>query len=385
MPGRIETTRPLASTAAELRVYMLGPPRVKWAGQPPRTIRRRLPRALLYRLAARLEPIPREQLGFLFWPDTPDAAARRNLTRQLTHLRRALPDPKVLRTSAGQVILDPDRVWSDTVAFEQLCATPDGEIRLLQEGGFLNALQQAVDLYRGPFLAGFSLSSSPEFEAWASLEQQVLERRYLETLSALIEDYAARSEYDPAIACAHRYLATDDLAEEIHRRLIELCAAAGDRSAALRQYERCTEVLERELGVDPLPETQAVYEAVLAGKPSPAVAPVTKPTWTTLPGLDVPLVGRDRALRALEQAYARTHAGQGGVVLISGEAGIGKSRLMQEFATQLRGHALVLTGAAYADAQRMPYQPIAQALRTVLRQGDPSTSLYNDCVPYQYE
>ncbi len=350
---------------ASLRIYLLGPPRVEWAGRPL-YIPRRQARALLYRLATQPQPVPREHLCFLFWPDTPDASARRNLTRQLTHLRRALPAPEVLMTSGDQVTLDPDRVWSDTAAFERLCATPDGESRLLREAGFLDALQQAVDLYRGSFLAGFSLGRSPEFEAWASMEQRALEHQCLETLSALTVQYAARSEYDPAIACARRYLAIDDLAEETHRRLIELYAAAGDRSAALRQYERCTEALERELGVDPLPETRAVYEAVLAGKPSPGVAPVTEPTWTTLPSLDVPLVGRDRALRTLEQVYARTHGGQGRVVLISGEAGIGKSRLMQEFATRLRGHALVLTGAAYADAQMMPYQPIAEALRSAL-------------------
>ncbi len=107
--------------AEDLRVYLLGPPIVEWTGQPL-SVRRRLPRALLYRLATGLRPVPREQLCFLFWPDISESRARRNLTRQLTHLRRALPDPEVLITSDDQIMLGRDRVWSDTVAFEELCA-----------------------------------------------------------------------------------------------------------------------------------------------------------------------------------------------------------------------------------------------------------------------
>ena len=147
----------------------------------------------------------------------------------------------------------------------------------------------------------------------------------------------------------------------------QLYAAAGHRSAALRQFERCAAALERELGVSPLPQTRAVYQAVLADQPPPR--PVARTTWTTLPGLDAPLVGRNEAMRRLEQAYARPQAGRGGVVLISGEAGIGKSRLMQEFATRLEDQTLVLVGAGHPEVQTMPYQPIVQALRTVLSRG----------------
>lgn len=121
------------------------------------------------------------------------------------------------------------------------------------QGGGGEGLQHAIDLYRGPFLAGFSLPDSAEFEVWAFQERSAWERLYLEALSTLLEQRAARGEFEAAITCAQRYLATDDLAEEVHRRLIELYAASGDRSAALRQFEYCATVLERELGVEPLP------------------------------------------------------------------------------------------------------------------------------------
>ncbi|MDH7472772.1 MAG: AAA family ATPase [Anaerolineae bacterium] len=348
----------LSTSGTNLRVYLLGPPCVEWVGCPCR-IHRRQARALFYRLAARLEPVSREHLCFLFWSDIPESTARRHLSHLLTHLRRALPDPAVLLDYDDQVGLDAHRVWSDVVAFERLCAALTS-ISLRGVRG--EVLQQAVDLYRGPFLNGFSLPTSPEFEAWATQERYTWERLYLEALAILIGERAARKEYDAAIAYARRYLATDDLAEDMHRRLIELYTAVGDRSAALRQFERCAVVLERELGVSPLPETRAVYQAILEGQPSPR--PVTRPAWTILPGLDVPLVGRDRALGWLDQAYARAQSGHGGVVLISGEPGIGKSRLIQEFATRLQDRALILSGAGYLDTRTMSYQPIVQALRS---------------------
>ncbi|RME46999.1 MAG: hypothetical protein D6791_06915, partial [Chloroflexi bacterium] len=350
-----------------LQVYLLGPPRVEWAGHPL-PVPRRQTRALLYRLAAHLEPVPREQLCFLFWPDTPESAARRNLSHLLTHLRRALPAPEVLLTTEDCVALDPQQTWSDVAVFERSCAafppTPP------------SLLPQTLQLYCGPFLAGFSLPSSPEFEAWVIRERQTLERLYLEMLATLIEERTAHGAYEEAIAWAKRYLETDDLAEGVHRRLIQLYADVGDRGAALRQFEQCAAILERELGVRPLPETRAVYRAVLEGRPSAWQSPMAGPAWRTLPGPGVPLVGRDEAMGQLEHAFARAQAGHSSVILISGEAGIGKSRLMQDFATRLQNRALILMGAGHPGAQTLPYHPVAQALRAALRCGEKGTSFH---------
>ena len=126
----------------------------------------------------------------------------------------------------------------------------------------------------------------------------------------------------------------DNLSEEIHRRLIELYALTGDRAAAARQYEHLVAVLERELGLDPLPETQAIFHAVQAGGTPQRISPTPSPIKTHLPFPEVPLVGREDAWRALEEAYGRARSGRGQVVLISGEAGIGKSRLLQDFCDQ---------------------------------------------------
>lgn len=91
-----------------LKVYLLGSPSVE-SGGAPLVIARRQVRALLYRLAAELQPLPREQLCFLFWPDTPEATAHRNLTGLLSHLRRALPVAQVL-------VAEDERIWLDPCA-----------------------------------------------------------------------------------------------------------------------------------------------------------------------------------------------------------------------------------------------------------------------------
>jgi DNA-binding SARP family transcriptional activator len=358
MPRQFATEQVTIDPAPILRIHLFGPPMVVWADRNL-VLSRRQVRALLYYLAAGRQPASREQLCYILWPDVPEAIARRNLTGVLSHLRNSLPSPEVLTVSGDLIELDPDRTWSDTAAFARLCTAQDSPAHL-------ETLQQAVDLYRGPFLASFSLPGCPEFEAWATMERQVWERLYLETLAILVDERAIKGEYAVAIDCARRYLAIDDLAEDIHRRLIELYAASGDRTEAVRQYDRCVTVLERELGVNALPETQAAYRAALAGQPPPRRAPLFRPVWTTLPGLEIPQIGRDAAMRQLEQAYARAYKGHGWVVLVSGEAGIGKSRLLQEFATWVQDRALVLAGCGYPEAQTMPYQPIVEALRPAL-------------------
>lgn len=350
-----ESARP-GIAQPDLRVFVLGPPKVVSSGQRVSVPRRQV-RALLYRLAVHLQPVPREILCFLVWSDTPETAARRKLSHLLTHLRRALPSPGLLMKSGDHVGLDAERVWSDVVEFERLCAG---------ESALLDVLQRAAELYRGPLLDGFSLPDSAEFEAWVAQEREVWERRYLEVLTDLIEGHVARGSYEVAVGYAERYLIIDDLAEDVHRRLIELYAAVGNRPAALRQFERCATILERELGVRPLPETRAVYERVLENRQPPSPYVVKRLPLTPLPGLDFPLVGREKALRRLQRAYAEARAGRGRVFLLSGEAGVGKSRLMQDFALELEDSALILTGVGQPGGQTPPYYPLVQALRPVL-------------------
>lgn len=237
-----------------LRIYTLGPAWVEWQSRPLDVCRKQA-RGLLYRLAAQMQPVPREELCYTFWPDEPESVAHRHLSHLISHLRQSLPMPALVRTRNELVELDPEKAWCDTAAFRQSCSAPDPSR--------LSLLQQAVEIYRGPFLSGFSLPVCAEFGRWAAGERTVLQRLYLDTLAYIVTTQADRGDLGKAIFYARRYLKVDELAEDVHRRLMMLHVMSGDRAAALQQYERCSTALKRALGVEPLPETRAVYKAIL--------------------------------------------------------------------------------------------------------------------------
>lgn len=338
-----------------LTINLLGSPEIAWK-EARYDIARRQARALLFRLAADRRPVSRETLIYQFWPDLPDAKARKNLSRLASYLRRSLPEIDLLTPGREAIGLDQSRSASDVRHFDHLL-----------EDDTTAALERAVAIYRGSFLSGFSPGNHPEFENWMIHQSERYERRFLAALAKLVDLRSAAGDFPRAIQYARQYLATDDLAEEIHRHLIELYIKSGDRAAALRQYESCVATLERELGVAPLPETRAAYETALAD--TIAAGPVTLETpaagasWTVLPSLELPLIGRDEAWRQLEQGLDKLRSG--GFIFISGEPGVGKSRLLQEFAT-INRERLVLTGNGYEGARDLPYQPIVQALRPAL-------------------
>jgi DNA-binding SARP family transcriptional activator len=239
---------------ADLRIYLLGPAWIERNGESL-TIQRRQARALLYCLASKLRPIPREELCFGFWADKPEGAASRYLSHLVSHLRTALGTPDLVHHNNDTLDLDPNRVWCDAVEFRTVCNLPDVRD--------VDVLEQAVELYRGPFLSGFSLSAAPEFELWMTEQRSMHEQLYLDTLATLVEAETTRGDYGKAIQYARRYLRVDDLAEDIHRKLMVLHVMTGDRPAALQQYERCISILQRELSVQPLPETRAIYDAIM--------------------------------------------------------------------------------------------------------------------------
>ena len=216
-------------------------------------------------------------------------------------------------------------------------------------------LQSAVQLYRGPFMSGFALAGAAEYETWQTEMARLLEQCYLEALARLVDLLQARGDMAAAAQFARQYLATDELDERIHRRLIGLYTALGDRAAARRQFEECALILERELGVSPLPETRAALlppvDRPVVHRAPPAVAPP-----------EPPLTGREEALRELQAAQQRLAAG--GLILIDGAAGLGKSRLLQAFSAGQQG--LLLHGTGHPGSDQLPFQPLVQALRARL-------------------
>ena len=356
-----------ANPQTGLRFCLLGPPIITW-NDIPLVIPRRSVRALLYRLACDPEPVTRGNLHLLFWPDVPEAVARRNLSHHLTHLRRSLPLKQVLVADSERVWLEPGSIWCDVLQFNKAPFDSPFDI---------SCLTQTAGLYRGPFLEGFDLPGCREFEHWCIVERVALENQYLKILGHLVKHCTNRGETGQAILYAQHYLETDPLSEAMHQRLIQLYAAAGDRHLALQQFERCSSVLESELGVSPLPETSGIYQAVLHSqlrfpRPPAPLRHSKQPDW------EVPILGRKKELGLLEEAFLNLQSRRSQVVLISGEAGIGKSRLMHEFAQRHPGEAQLLYGASRAGEQVIPYQPVLDALRSILGLREPGMEEYID-------
>jgi DNA-binding SARP family transcriptional activator len=304
---------------------------------------------LLFRLGAKLEPVARDELTLLFWPELDDRTARLNLRRLLSFARRNLPASEALIATSDSVMLEPHLVWSDAHALETLLHADN-----------LEGWQASVDLYSGPFLSGFYLRNTAEYELWQSATTERLRNCLLERLGKLVDHHVACGDRLQAVHYARRYLEIDNLAESIHRELIALYAQMGKRDLALHQFEECMLVLERELGVEPLPETRAAYKLALQGRTTLIPAKTAHvPTYNLLPTLELPLIGREAELRQLANAYARLR--HGGFIVVSGESGIGKSRLVQAFAEQ--ASALILTGHCHQGTESLPYYPVAEMLR----------------------
>jgi DNA-binding SARP family transcriptional activator len=235
-------------------------------------------RALLAYLALEPDrPHRREMLAGLLWPDFSERAARTNLRHALANLRRAIGDhltmPPFLLTTPQtiQFNIDSDH-WLDVAILQQ---SLKGDYGIEPE---FERLKEAVGLYRGPFLEGFSISDSVSFEAWVSLKRDELTHDVLTALHQLVDYYQYQQAYEPALRYAWRSVELAPWQEEGYRQLMTLLTLSGQRSEALRQYERCRVALAEELGVDPALETEQLYEQIqsgVLGKVSEADRPAT--------------------------------------------------------------------------------------------------------------
>ncbi len=330
---------------APVDVMLLGPPRVVRDGSAVAFDTRKA-LALLAVLALADRPRPRDVLAELLWPEHDAEHARGALRRTLSALRSAVGPDFVDATRDQVSLVRGPGLYVDVDRFRALAE--DGDVA------------GAAALFRGEFLEGFGLRDAPEFEDWQRAEADALRRELATVLARLVD---ATGD----VAVAQRWLELDPLHEPAHRALIRLYAERGDRAAALAQYRDCVRTLSRELGVPPLAETTRLYEAISEGT---LEAPAAAEPAATPAVRHAPLVGRTREWEALIGAYDGIEA-DGRVVLLEGEAGIGKTRLAEEFVAHARGRgAAVLGGRAYEEEAALAYGPLVDALRGRLRDDD---------------
>jgi len=348
---------------AALRLFLLGALDIRHDGQqvpnPPTVKSQSL---FAYLALHRQQPQRRERLADLFWGDRPERRARRSLTTALWHIRRCLPREDWLLADVHSAQLDPQAdLWLDIAEFAALVARPE-----------LSCLQAAVALYRGDFLDGF-------YDDWVLDERYRLETLFSEALARLMVGLEAVGDHSNALAVALRLLQHDPLREDAHRLAMHAYCRLGQRYAALEQYRRCQQIVQQELGGEPMAETTELYQAILAGRfeaGQPAAVPAVSMEGPSLlpagynpldPVVRGPLVGREAEMAFLHERYEEARAGHGGLLLVQGEAGVGKTRLAEEFADHLRWQGVrVLWGRCYEFERLLPYQPLGEALQTLL-------------------
>jgi DNA-binding SARP family transcriptional activator/Tfp pilus assembly protein PilF len=341
-----------------IEVRLLGPPRVERDGDRVAFDTRKAVALLAY-LAVTDRARSRDALADLLWPGTDPERARGALRRTLSSLRSAIGADLIEATHDHVRLIKGPTITVDVDRF-----------RDLREAG---AVDRACALAGGDFLEGFTVRDAPDFEDWAQAEAEGLRRELAGALHALAGEREAAGDLPGAVAAVQRWLALDPLHEPAHRALIRLHATSGDRAAALLQYRDCVRTLSRELGVPPLAETTELYQQINRGTYEPTRAsgggPPASPPVATAPE-PPPFVGRAEDLRRLRAVYDAVRD-DGRVVLVEGEAGIGKTRLVEELLSSVRAQGgRVVSGRAYEDEAGLAYAPVVAAFRDRLHDAD---------------
>ncbi|MFN8464740.1 MAG: tetratricopeptide repeat protein [Caldilineaceae bacterium] len=355
---------------AELRLYFLGSPRVELDGAPV-DLQRRKTLALLAYLAVSGKAHSRDTLAALLYPELDQQRARAYLRRDLAVLNTSLAGGAATG-SAGWLAADRDTVelrrgpglWLDVDQFRHLAAAGRSHPHPTATScaACIPLLTEAVALYSGAFLAGFTLADSAEFDDWQFFQGESLRQELGALLQRLVTGLADEGSYAAAVPQARHWVSLDPLHETAQYHLIQLYGLAGQTAAALRQYEEFARLLAEELGATPETATTALYEAIKArrrlgsGRSAAAPAQVSDPAvravnpdssrepaiqlrtqaagkppraFHNLPPQATPFVGREKDLTAVEPLLGDTSFR---LLTLVGPGGIGKTRLALEIA-----------------------------------------------------
>jgi DNA-binding SARP family transcriptional activator len=364
---------------SHLALSLLGPPQIECDGEPVKLDRRKAIALLTY-LAVTGESHSRDALVNLLWPESDSSRGRAALRRTLYALNRAL-EGDWLAVDREEVGLDPEAaLWVDVAQFQEHLAECERHGHPVAQvcPACVSPLTEAVGLVRGDFLSGFSLKDSFNFDDWQLFQAERLRRELAGALERLVEWHSRGREFEPAMGYARRRLALDPLDEGAHRQLMRLYTWSGRRTAALRQYEECVAVLEEQLGVPPQEETVELYETIHAGQAPPPPEEIREGEALEHPAeppaflegevrVEQPVfVARERELAQLEGHLEAALSGRGKVVFVTGEAGSGKTTLIQEFARRAQeAHPDLVVASGNCNAYTGigdPYLPFREIL-----------------------
>lgn len=401
----------------QLSIRVLGAPEVYHEGRPLKFRSRKVLALLLY-LAVEGKRVSREKLRALLWPESGEEAARSTLRRALADLRIALDDSPAhthLATERDALAFAPlpgDEVDARQVevAFDLLRHPVPSREQSEERRALLQQLHQADELARGDFMEGFTLDDAPDFEQWIREQRATWHRRWSLICERVAQMQDEQGDTANAVDTVNGWLARDPLSEPAYRHLMLLYLSVGDYRAALAAYEDCRRVLAEKLQRRPLSETSVLAERVrraagrvggtstgvdtrqhahppdahqgrpyISGGSTPAPTHAAFSGGVSQAGFSMPLVGRASEHVAMVEIYREVQRGVAHVVLVNGEAGIGKTQLTQNFLGWVTAQgADVLQARAFETGGRLPYQPLVECFRPRLERENAPDDLLSD-------
>jgi len=336
-----------------LRIIVFGTPYLLW-NKKPFTIKRRIPRALLFFLAAEGKPISRNNLQTLFWPEETEATARARFRDNLSKLRNALPDSNLIQTINETLMLASDNVQVDLLEFNNLIKQmgklpwnlPSTEPL---STALYNTLVSVAKLWQGPdLLSGLYWPKSNALDDWHRAKEFEAQKTMRRVLARLIDHEVAIGDLDQVINWVHIALQLDNLDENQNSLLLKTLLSLNRKSDARNHYQEIEALFQLELGSE-LPEAiQMLREQVFNQRTT--MQPKHQLTWPVHSSLSIPFVGQEKALEQLDHVYKANNG-----VVIFGEAGAGKTRLVQEFCQNLKAKPRLLMAEGNATESNLPY------------------------------
>ena len=316
-----------------LALYLLGPPHVEYDGAPVKFNTRKT-LALLAYLAVSRQRHRRDSLVNLLWPESSQIRGRALLRNSLSSLRKILEESWIEADWETVALNSRGDLWLDLDRLHQLLAECEAHEHNSAETCHrcLKSLSEAMDLYQGDFLTGFTLKDSINFDEWQRMQSQNLIADINDGFDRLIRCLKDEGILQKAIGYAQRWLESDKINEAAHRYLIDLYARSGKRVAALNQFRICKKILHEELGVGPDNETLQLYEAIKTEQIRPYQRSIVDQRPHNLPRQLTSFIGREDEIEEIQQIMQSTS-----LLTLTGSGGCGKTRLAVEAADNLAG------------------------------------------------
>jgi predicted ATPase/DNA-binding SARP family transcriptional activator len=272
----------------------------------------------------------RESLSALLWPDYDQVKAFTNLRHILWEIQKHFGSSWLIANRETIGLQTDANIWVDVHRFESLLAEAQTQNDV---SGQIPLLIESVKLYRHHFLSGFSLKNSPTFDEWSLTKADELRHKLTEALTMLTEDYCLLGDAESALQYARRLVTLDPLNESAHRQLMQVYNQVGQHNAALKQYQTFEQSLRKELGLDPQPETRALYKQIRKGDIKQSQVGIKSEAITpphNLPQQLTSFIGREREQEEILHLLTRNR-----LVTLTGSGGIGKTRLSLQLGTKV--------------------------------------------------